>query len=1188
MPQELYQELINRLHRLRARREQVALGTGISRTAAVIIVTALAAVIAEAIFHISILGRTILFSSVAMTDITAFILLLYPSLAERVGLKKKITNEALAAKIGQHFGSVEDRLVNVLQLASVAPGSGRTGGSFAAAAFAGTYGSVRHLDFNEIVDKRPLRRSLLLFCSIIAVTLGTLLIGGNEISSAANRLFHFRTFYQKPAPFTFIISPGNSSVLRGEAVKLDVHTTGEQLKSLTLHYREGSAGEFEAIELRPHQTDGNATTEFTYEIHPQHQTDYYLEAQSIESEHFTIGVMDRPVIKLLSVMLTPPAYTRLKTQRLSDNFGDIGALSGTRAEFSIVSSKPLVLADLIYHPQNRSAAGDSSMAAKSNRDSVVIYHLTTNGLSAYGILPLTRPGSYHILLRDTDKIESEHPIEYSVSLTEDEPPAIVLLEPSERSELPSSLRVPMLVKIHDDYGFTNLKLGYRLRSSKYLPERKEYKWIDLPLSEHNIQDLEVPYVWNLTPENPSPEDEFAYVLEVADNDNVTGPHHVRTSEFSVRFPSVDEIFKRADEASSDAEKSLREIKQDAEELKKKVDEAVNQMKQTPTSEIVKKQQDFSHNKDAEQMLKRQEELNNRVADVKKQLEQMTDQLNQQHALTPETMEKYMELQKLFDEIKTPELDAAMQKLHDAMKGVDPKAMEKAMKDFQFNEDQFKKSLERTANILNKIKAEQKVDQLMKRSDELAKDQDKRADEENAAAQHPDRQTPEQQSMQQRKQKDAENELDRMKQESKDLAKDMKKLPEQMQAPEEAKDAMEALNDPSLEKSMQDAEQSMQNRQHQQASQQSRDASQKAKNARNKLSQLKQKLAQNERQRTLAELKNFRDEMNRLSKSEEQLKKESMSAQPQSNVFRNYADDQSDRKEELGNAASDLFQLAQRSPSVTADMGKSLGEAFNNMQRALDAMSERNQNDAVQNTQGAMASLNQLSEQVQSAMNAMKQLPSNGSCPNPGTNPGDGSGDPMSGGGGSAMQQFLSQINQLAAQQQGINDKLQQMMNSGGGAQSAEQQMQQQQSQLARMAAEQGQVQKSLQDLANEQKEAQGANRKAAEDLKKLADEMQDAITQMRSKGIHPETIQRQERILSKLLQAERSVHERDKEQERESKSAEDVQRGSPPELDLNSDDAKRALRDDMLRSNGSVYSKDYQTLIKKYLEQLAK
>ena len=98
--------------------------------------------------------------------------------------------------------------------------------------------------------------------------------------------------------------------------------------------------------------------------------------------------------------------------------------------------------------------------------------------------------------------------------------------------------------------------------------------------------------------------------------------------------------------------------------------------------------------------------------------------------------------------------------------------------------------------------------------------------------------------------------------------------------------------------------------------------------------------------------------------------------------------------------------------------------------------------------------------------------------------------------------------------------------------------------------------------------------------------MQEVISQMHEKGISPETIQRQERILSRLLEAQRSINERDKDQSRESKPGDAMKHDAPRELDLNSDDARRALRDEMLRSSGGGYSKDYQALIRKYLEKI--
>ena len=83
----------------------------------------------------------------------------------------------------------------------------------------------------------------------------------------------------------------------------------------------------------------------------------------------------------------------------------------------------------------------------------------------------------------------------------------------------------------------------------------------------------------------------------------------------------------------------------------------------------------------------------------------------------------------------------------------------------------------------------------------------------------------------------------------------------------------------------------------------------------------------------------------------------------------------------------------------------------------------------------------------------------------------------------------------------------------------------------------------------------------------------------------PEAILKLFSILGNQL---RSVNERDKDQNRESKPGDNLKHDAPRTLDLNSDDARRALRDEMLRSKDGGYSKDYQVLIRKYLEKLEK
>lgn len=1178
MPEELSQELIARLSSLRSRREWQHIRTGLFRALGICVFIATIALAVEAVFHLPITGRTILFWTTAGLCASSVVMLFLPAVFEKVGIRPRLTNEDLAARIGRHFAEVEDKLVNVLQLNHAFAMQSAGSGAFAHAAFSTEYGSVRHLDFNAILDNRPVRRSMLFFIVALIVAGGTFIGTGSELLAAGDRLIHFETFYQKPAPFELIVEPGNTKLLRGAPVKFVVRTKGEQLNNLTLNLREEGAKEFDRIELRAVPVENSKQTQFIYELRAQRPMEYYAEARDIESEKFMLAVLDRPLVKSLTVTVAPPAYTREAARTLDENLGDITGIVGTRMQVAAQSSKELLAARLVFTP----FAADSGAA----QPKAETYNLNTNGALANGAIQLRRSGYYHIEFLDTDSLWSEKPIEYTVTLSDDEMPSVALLDPGERADLPGNLRLPMLARIHDDFGFSKLRLGYRITKSKFTPEEKEYKWLDVPLADYHAQDLEVPYIWNLAKLDITPEDELGYVFELADNDVVSGPKKARTMEFAVRFPSVDEIFQKAEEEHAQTERSLQEIKQDAEELKKKIDETVSEIRQQSNSDIGKKQQEFSVRKDAEDIMKRQAELENRVADVKNKLEQMTKNLDEQNAISEETMQKYAELQKLMEEVRTPELDAAFDKLKQAMKQMDQKALEQAMKEVQFNEDQFKKAIERTANLLKKIKLEQKLDELMKRSDELAKNQEQTAKEQKEAADGKQQESPQQKAAAEQKQKDAMNELARMQEEAKQMAKDMQKLPEQMQAPQEMQDAAEAVNDPTTEQAMEDAKQAMQQSQHSRASQRSQDASQKLKKARNKLEDLKRKMAESEKQRTLAEMKRMRDEMNRLSKEEEKLKQKSKEAMPNSNVFRDYAAEQSERREELGDLASDMMQLAQKSPNVTPEMGRELGKAFNQMTQAQQAMTERDQQQSMQGAQGAMASLNRASQETQNAMNQMQQQ-GGGSCPNPGgMNPGGKEGEPNQMGSGSAMQQFLNQINNFAEQQQALNQQMQQMMNGQG--QGMQREMMQQQAAAARMQAGQQALQKSVEELAREQQQAGQGKKKAVDDLKKIAEEMQDLVSEMRTKGVRPETIQRQERILSRLLEAQRSVNERDKEETREATSGENMARMSPDALNLSPAERRNLLREEALRARDAGYTKDYQQLIRKYLEQLEK
>lgn len=1201
MPTELYQELIDRLARLRSKREELRLSTALLHGLTAVLLVWIVAISAEAIGHFSIPGRRVLFWGSTLLSVAGFAWFAWRQLAEKFGFVPKATDEQLARAVGDHYPTISDKLVNALQLVrplfseqtSVAGAP-----AFAMAAFGSTYSTARSVDFLQILDKRPRKRALIIFLLTAAVSLGTFFGFQNEMFAASERLVNYNTFYQKPAPFIFELKPGDARIMRGDTVNLIVTTRGEQLRKIVLHTREEGQKEWTRLELdqqvllAQHGGDGRSQG-FVYQLRANRNTEYYAEAREIESERFDVRVMDRPVVRSLSVLVTPPSYTRERPQKLEENIGDFSGVRGTRGDFSLIATKPLVAATLVFTP-NTPAAGDTTRTAPRGPKTIP---LTIADSIVRGAVTFMESGTYHIDLIDTDSIRSEHPIEYTVTISNDGPPSIVLIEPDGQLDLPSTMRVSMLARVRDDFGFRGVRLGYRLTKSRYLPEQTDYTWVDVPLANYNTQELDVPYIWNTTPLELAPQDELAYVLEVLDNDVITGPKRARTPEFNVRFPSVEEIFKKAEEQANRAEKDLNEIKQDAQELKKKIDDAVDEMRQMKSADLAQKQKDFTKQKDIQQILERQQELNKRAEQVAQDLQEMTNRLEQQNALSPETMEKYMELQKLFEQINSPEMQKAMEKLEQAMRNVDPKQMQEAMKNMQFNEEQFKKSIERTANILKKIQMEQKVDELRKRSGELAKKEENIADQQKQAAQSGKEQTPQEKAQTERQQEDAKKELERLQEEAKELAQQMKQLPKEMQSPEEMQEALNAAHDPGIEENMEQSAESAQQNQPQKSSQQAQSAANKMRNAERKMSQLKQKMAENERQRTKRELQQLRDELNRLSKAEEQIKNKAQQANPNSNVFRDLAQEQAERKEQLGQTASQMMQMAQRSTDVPPEMGQSMGEAFNQMQQAQEAMTERNQSQSVQSSQQAMAALNKAAQQAQQAMQGMdsggegqggEQGDGEGEGSPGGNKPGQKGQGNRPGSGGSAMQQFLDQINQLAQQQQQLND-----MASGmgqGSAQAAQREAMQRQAQLSRMAAQQQHIQKSIEELAQEQQSAREGDRAAADKLQKIAEEMQDVLSEMKASGgaIRPETIQRQERILSRLLEAQRSTHEREKEEKRESKSGDNVTRESPRDLDLTTPEGREKLQQELQRARETGYSKDYDELIQKYFDSLEK
>jgi hypothetical protein len=292
----------------------------------------------------------------------------------------------------------------------------------------------------------------------------------------------------------------------------------------------------------------------------------------------------------------------------------------------------------------------------------------------------------------------------------------------------------------------------------------------------------------------------------------------------------------------------------------------------------------------------------------------------------------------------------------------------------------------------------------------------------------------------------------------------------------------------------------------------------------------------------------------LSKDEESLKDQSQQAPQNSPQLRQNAQDQQRAIQDLNNIIKGLSELAQKSFAVTPEMGQTIGEALACMNKSMSMLDYRNGASASKEQGKAMAALNRAAVQVQNALQAM-----------------------MQGGSGGGAGNLMQQLQMMAGQQMSLNMQTQQM-----GEMSP-----QQAAEAARLAKEQEAIQKSLEEL-NREAQQSGDQKKLLGDLQKIAEEMKEVVRNLEQNNVNPETIKKQERILSRLLDASKSTRERDYEKKRKAETGTQMTRRSPKDPDWNSLEGKSQLREELLKALEQGYSKDYQELIRKYFEELEK
>jgi hypothetical protein len=1082
--------------------------------------------LAESIAEFDATVRTILFYGYCITASAVLMWFTGKPLLCFFKILPQASNEEIARLIGSKFDQVGDRLENALDLSEmVRRGEASYSPELVEVSLEHFQRSTAGMDFTLSVSYERVKFLLKTLSAVTAIVAIVLVIPGSPFGEAAARLWNHDLQYTEPAPFTIIVDPGSINIVKGEPVHIKAHlqmTTPAADASLPDHMtmsftQEGVSTPQEISLLK------DSLGYFRY-LFPsvKNSLHYFLEAVSVKSEEYSISVSDRPFIRSMKVSLIPPSYTKLARQSLEENIGDIVALAGTRVQWTIRASKDLK---------------KCSMIMKEGKE----IPLTKEGEEYTASYNVRYPTTYFVKLEDVNGISSTGDIEYKITVIPDEYPTVEIVTPGRNVDVTKAMQMPLEFKIGDDFGITQLTLSFRLIQSKYENAEKSYGII-IPLDTIKQSNGIIPYDWDISVMGLVPEDVVEYFAQVFDNDNVSGPKSAKSQTYLIRLPSLEEVFADADNLHDDAQKTLENSLKQAEDLKKDLEDLSNDMKRN-------QQMDWQKQNKTEDIAKKYQDIQKKIEDVNKQMDAMTQTLQRNNTLSPETLEKYTELQKMMQEMNSPEFQNALKRMQEAMKNVSPDQLLDAMQQVQFSEEQFRSSIERTLNLLKRIQVEEKVDEMVKRAAEMQREQEE-VMKNTQQIKDNDAQKAGELS---RKQDEINQQLSQMQEAMKDLREKMEEFSKEMPL-DKLSDAEKSVNDQDMKDAMKQSSQNLSSMQMESAMAAQQNAQSGMKEMSDQLSELQQQMLNNQMQQTMNTLNKGMQDMLQLSQRQEQLKNQSRTLDPNSQQFREMAQEQQSIQGDLSNVANMMADLSQKSFVVTPEMGKSIGRAMGQMQQAMSGIDQRNGLQTSSNQGEAMASLNKSATLMQQAMQSLQQ--SGGQ------------------GGGSLLQQLRN----MAMQQQGINMQSQQL----GGQQGLSQE---QMREMGRLAKQQEAVRKSLDQL---QKEAQGSSEKERihGDLQKISDEMKEVVEQLKQNDVSPETIQRQERILSRLLQAQSSTRERDYEERRQATTGTTIIRKSPAELSLQTKETQ--LQRDLQKAIDAGYSKDYIDLIRKYYEALGK
>ncbi len=1037
--------------------------------------------------------------------------------------------DSVAIHLEEKYPELKGRLIAAIEFVRMKKNPGYSA-DLVSLTIAQALAKAGDVNFNEVITFNSAIRSGRNFAIAAVLALAVLFVAPGFFGYSLEVYSNPTTEVAPPLGYHLTPIPGSSEWVKYRDIEIGAFLKGGQFpEKAEIHYRfvDGNwqVSEIDLEKLRRMPSSLGDSLQFGVTLRQVNKSfDFYIVAGRTKTDVQKIDVVDKPRVNGIKLSIFYPDYTGLEPTVIDENNGTFSAVVGSRANIKTAANLPVETAEMVFEDKSRIPMKVSEKTAEAS-------------------LVVENTKSYHFYLRDHLGEENPDPIEYYITAVPDEYPSIDVLRPGFDVNLTEEMMLPLKVRIFDDYGFTSLVLKFTV-VYRGNPSDEHVAVIHFP--ERIKTEGEIDFNWDMEKLLMFPGDYVAYLFEIADNDKISGPKITKSRQYIARLPSLDEIITDAETETAGRVSKTENMLRRGQDLAQKMQNVARKLKAQQQNI---NESDWQQQKELQGLAEKNAEVLDEIEKNAQEMEKSIEKLNENALLSRDIIERMQEIQKLFEEVATPEMKAAQEKLMEALKNMDQNQMREAMEDYQLSQEEMLERLERTLALLKRMQVMQKMEAMMRKAEQLTE----RQEESNKSAESSENEKLPSLSKEEDQIKSELEALQKEASELKQMAKDAK-----MEETKELQEFTEALEKTDAGQDMQEMSQSLNQKQKEQAKQQGKKAHSKLAAMTDQMQQKFSQMKGGDQEKIKKEMRAAVDDANYLSRNQEELLKRSAMLDPQSMMFRDMATEQQDLAKACNGLKNRISELGKESPFIAAELNALVEQATMNMDLAMQGLSEKQQMQAKQSQQGAMVKLNEASIRLMESMDQQKQCENAGNCSNP-----------------------MQQLEKMCNSQSQLNKQTQSMCNNPGGS-TPQSDGQSQREALQRLAGEQGAVRKSMEDLAREF----GNSRQVLGRLDDIATEMKEVEEALSTGEVGPATTEKQLKIYSRMLEASRSLQRRDFTEQRKANTATQTATYIPPGLSHDILNDRANLEDRLRQYLGSGYPKQYEEQIKAYFKAL--